>query len=186
MTITSAARIKAFLGIPAGLTFQDTAIGYAANAANGVVLRCLHQSTLALATVQEYPEVYQPGQVAVQLKHVPVVGLVAVTNDDCLLAATDYRLDTDTGDLRLTDDYGGYWSEEREGVEVMYGYGYTSATIPDELTHAADCLGASYWNRVRYAGLDSSNLGGYNVALSAAPMPPEVAAILAKYEDHHR
>jgi len=184
MGITSAARLKAVLGIPAGLTFHDTLLGMVATAADARVLAAIGQGSLAVCTVQEYPLVYDEGQVAVQLRHVPVVGMVAVTNDGALVATSEYRLDTETGDLRLLDGEG-YWSTEREGAAVMYGYGYTEATIPPQLVAAADILGVAMFNRGKHAGLSATSASGYSTTLASTPIPPEVQAILARYEDAH-
>jgi hypothetical protein len=185
MAITSAARIKAFMGIPAGLTYHDTVLGYAATAADAVVLRALDQASLAVLTIQEYPEVFNAGQVSVLLKHAPVAGIVAITNDGAAIGATQYRLDSDVGQVTLMDG-NGYWSQEREGAEVMYGYGYDSTTIPDDIVAAADFLGAFFFNRTKHLGFDSQGASGYSVSLSKAPIPPEVQAILSRYQDVHR
>ena len=185
MGITSASRIKAYLGIPVGLTYHDTVLGYAATAADAVVLRALDQASLAVLTIQEYPRVYNAWQVDVLLRHAPVAGIVAITNDGAEVSATQYRLDADVGQVTLMDGHG-YWSQYREGAQVMYGYGYDSTTIPDDLVAAADVLGAYFFNRTKHLGFDSQGASGYSVSLSKVPIPPEVQAILSRYQDVHR
>ncbi len=185
MSITTTTRVKALLGIPAGITFHDTALGYAVDFANSRVLRALGQATLSVHTVQEYPEVYMAGQAMVQLRRAPVVQLVAVSNDDSLLTTDDYRLDADAGALRLKRG-AGWWSEEREGCAVMYSYGFTSSTLPDEVLGATEAIAAAAFNRRRNAGMNQRQGGGVTYQLSDRDLPPEAMAVLARYEDAHR
>lgn len=186
MSITTTTRVKGALGIPAGVTFHDTAIGYAVDFANGRVLRALGQQQLAVTTTQEYPVVYGAGQESVLLRHTPVVQIVALTNDDSLLTTEDYWLDTeDLGALRLKEG-AGYWSYDRQGVQVLYTWGYTSATVPAELTGAADAIAVSAYNRGKHAGLTQRSAGGYSYQLSDQDLPPDARAVLSCYEDAHR
>lgn len=178
------AGVKPILGIPAGVTFHDSAIGLAVDYANDRLLRALGQSALVATTVQEYPEVYDAGQADVLLGHAPVVSIVAATNYDTAVAATDYRLDTETGKLTLLRE-AGYWSTAREGAMVLYTYGYTSATAPTELLRAAELMCAASFNRGKHAGLKQHAASGYSYTLSDDEMPPEARAILARYEDVH-
>lgn len=186
MSITTTSRVKSVLGIPAGITFHDTALGYAVDFANDRVLRALGQSTLAVNTTQEYPVVYDAGQESVLLRHSPVVQIVALTNDDSLLDDDDYWLDReDLGALRLKKG-GGYWSTERQGVKVLYAWGYTSSTVPAEVTHAADVIAVSSFNRGKHAGFTEREASGYQYKLSDQDLPPDARAVLARYEDVHR
>lgn len=183
MSLVDSARIKAVLGIPAGLTVHDTAVGYAVSFANDRVLRALGQATLAVNTTQEYPRVYQPAQSGVLLKHTPVVSLLAVTNSDTLLASDKYRIDdVEVGLLELTRA-AGYWSEEREGVQVLYTWGYTSSTVPAILVSAAEQIAAAAFNRGRHQGLTHQASSGYAFQLADHDLPPNARAVLARYED---
>lgn len=187
MAIITLDRVKAILQIPAGITFHDTAIGYATDFANGRVLGALGQRTLAVTTVQEYHTVEDAGMDSILLKHSPIVSLVAVTNDGALLVqGTHFRLDEeDIGVLRLMRA-AGYWSTDREGVQVMYAYGYTSATIPAEVVRATELIACSSFNRGKLAGMAQVGAGGYSQQLSDKDLPPEAQAVLARYEDAYR
>ena len=184
MSLTSSTRIKTILGLPAGITFHDTALGYAVDASNAYVLRKLGQSSLAVQTSVEWPEVYGGGQVNLLLKHSPVVGIVALTNGASLLTTADYRLDSALGELRLKGQTN-YWSTDRDGVEVMYGWGYDSTTIPGEIIRAADIIAVASFKRAGRAGLKSESEGGYSWALDDNLIPAEARVILANYVDIH-
>lgn len=184
MSLTSSTRIKTILGIPAGITFHDTAVGYAVDAANAYVLRKLGQSSLAVQTSMEWPEIYGGGQVAFLLKHSPVVGIVALTNGSSLLTTDDYRIDNTIGEVRLKGQTT-YWSTDRDGVQIMYGWGYDSTTLPGELYKAADLIAVDGFNRGSRSGKASESEGGYSYRISDDLIPAAARVILANYVDIH-
>lgn len=184
MGLTSTTRLKSITGLPAGVTFHDAAIGLAVDGANAYVLRKLGQSSLAVTTTVERPDIYGPGQITLQLKHTPIVGIVGITNGGYLLPENGYFLDTETGKLDLTASQ--FWTIERFGVVIQYGWGWTEATAPEELRRAADLIAMSSYNRSRNAGKKSESEGGYRYELSDELIPPEARAILANYVDVHR
>lgn len=183
MALTSTTRIKQITGLPAGVTFHDLAIGLAVDGANAYVLRKLGQSSLAVTTTVERPDIYAAGQVRIQLKHTPVVGIVALTNGGTAVPADQYFLDSETGKIDLSGSQ--FWTIERFGVVIQYGWGWTEATVPEELRRAADLIAMSSYNRSRNAGKKSESEGGYRYELSDELIPPEARAILANYVDIH-
>lgn len=184
MALTSTTRVKQITGLPAGITFHDSAIGLAVDGANAYVLRKLGQSSLAVTTTVERPDIYGAGQVAIQLKHTPVVGVVALTNGNYLVPSDQYYLDSETGKIELAGTV--FWSIERFGVQIQYGWGYTEASVPEELRRAADLIAMASYNRSRNAGKKSESEGGYRYELSEELIPPEARVILANYVDAHR
>lgn len=182
MSITTAARVKTILGLAAGVTFHDTAIGYAVDYANRLVLGKLGQTTLAVTTTTEYPRVYGPGQVEIQLAKLPVVGIGSITNSSSVLTASEYRLD-DIGNIRLTGT--GYWDELRDGCQVTYGHGYDSTTIPADLVRAAELIAVSSFNRAGKVGIKMQSSSGFQVQLDDQEIPAEARAVLSYYEDRH-
>lgn len=183
-SILTTTRLKSLLGIAAGVTFHDTALGYAADAAEDYVKRGLGQSSWSVTTTNEYPEVYDEGQVEVILKHTPVVSIGVVTNGDYAVAAADYRLDTDNGLIRLKGTTG-YWSTDRDGVIVQYGWGYTSSTLPEEVVRAMEIIACADFNTTPKGGMKSMSQSGYSHTLTDADIPPAARAILARYFDVH-
>lgn len=183
MSLVDTARIKAVLGVPAGITVHDTAIGYAVAFANDRVLRAIGQSALAVNTTQEYPRVYSQAQAGVMLKHTPVVSLIAVTNDDSLIPDSQYRMDDANVGLLELLRIAGYWSQEREGVQVFYAWGYDASTVPTELVSAAEQIAASAFNRGRHQGMTGQTVSGYAFQLADTDLPPNARVVLARYED---
>lgn len=184
MSITSITRIKGILGMPAGVTFHDASIGYAVDGANKYVLRKIGQASLAVQTMVEWPVVYNSAQSEIQLRHTPVVGIVAITNWGMPLSASDYRVDNELGHIRLRRQ-SAYWSDSRDGVEVMYGWGYDADTIPNDLKQAADMIAISNFNKGRNSGKKSESEGGYSVTFTDEMIPAEARMILSAYSDAH-
>ncbi len=180
MSLTTTTRVKATLGIPAGVTFHDTSLGYAVDGANKYVLTKLGQSSLAVMTTTEYPEVYGEGQARVMLKHTPVVSVVGVTNGASAIASSDYMVDLELGAIDLLAETN-FWSTRRKGVAVMYAWGYDANTVPGELVRAADLIAVASFNRARHAGLVSESESGYRYDLDENMVPAEARAILANY-----
>ena len=100
-TLLTTTRMKSVLGLAAGVTFYDTSLGYACDGAEDYVLRSIGQSSWAVTTTSEYPEVYDEGQVEVSLRHTPVVSMGVVTNGDYALTTDEYRVDSENGLIRL-------------------------------------------------------------------------------------
>jgi len=183
MPLTSTTRIRSITGLPAGVTFHDAAIGLAVDGANAYVLRKIGQASLAVTTSLEYPPIYGAGQVLIQLKHSPVVGIVALTNGSYAVPSDQYILEAETGEISLKGTV--FWSIERKGVQIQYGWGYDESTVPEELRRAADLIAMSSYNRSRNAGKKSESEGGYRYELSEELIPPEARVILANYVDTH-
>lgn len=182
--ITTTARVKSLLQLAAGVTFYDTAVGAAVDGANAWVLGRLGQRSLAVTTTSEYPDIYGEGQDSVVLRHSPVVSLGALTNNSSALSVDEVVLDADVG--RLTLRGAAYWSVERHSACVQYGWGYTSETLPAEITRAAELIAVASYNRAPHGGVVSRSSTGFQVVLRDEDIPAEARAILAYYEDRHR
>lgn len=184
MAVANVSKVKAALGIPAGITFHDLAITAAVSWSDSYVLGTLGMPSLAVQTATEYPEVYGPTQRTVLLERWPVVSVVAVTNDGSAVAAGDRRLDSSIGKITLAGT--NYWSDAVDGVVVTYTWGWSSATLPDEIAGAADELAATYWNALPVAGLLETSDGERTIKVpspdASCPIPPRVATVLARYQ----
>lgn len=191
MSITSTSRIKSRLGIPAGVTFHDVAIGLAVDYANDVVLRAIGQTTLAAQTYTDYPEVYSPNQIDVQLDHVPVVSIISITNSGLTVQASEYRLDANRGKLRMLQGQIGSrrlmntWSDIPDDVVVTYLAGFTSSTIHGELVGAADLIAADSFQKIKDSGKDRVRNSSFGYDVSKFDIPPAAQRVLNRYEDKH-
>lgn len=184
MSITSTSRVKAILGLAAGVTFHDTAVGAAVDGANAHVLRKLGQASLAVTTTSEYPDVYGEGQDTILLRHAPVAGLGVVTNHECAVSTSDYVLDDEVGKITLRGT--AMWSTERLSTCVQYGWGYTSATVPADVVRATELIAVASFNKGPMGGVSTKSSSGYQIVLRDEDIPAEARALLAYYEDRHR
>ena len=189
MTLITDANLKTVLGIPTGVTFHDGAVTLAVDYANDRVLRAIGQSSLAATTATEYPNVYGHGQFDVDLEHFPVVSVVAVTNGGSAVPVADYRVVDDIGRLRLTQGNIGArgqalasWSAAIDGVVVTYTYGYTSATVPEELRRAALLIAEFSYSRGGLRGRSHMRNRSLTLDLDKIQLPREVLSILSRYE----
>jgi hypothetical protein len=186
-TFATTTRLKSLMGMAAGVTFYDTSLGLVGDFAEDYVARrCgLRSGLVAVITGTEYPEVYGPGQRTVLLKHTPIVAIAAVTNGDYAVPTSERRHDTETGELFLTTT-GAYWSEDVDGVEVHYGYGYaSSADVPIELQRCCDMVAIAAFNKAPRMGIATQSEAGQSYHLDEKDIPAEALAILAAYRDAH-
>lgn len=184
MAVANVSRVKAALGIPAGITFHDLAITAAVSWSDSYVLGKLGLPELAVQTATEYPEVYGSTQRTILLERWPVASVVAVTNGGDAVASGSRRLDSSIGKITLAGE--NYWSDAADGVVVTYTWGWSSATLPDEIAGAADELAATYWNALPLAGLSEQSDGERRIKTpdpdASCPIPPRVATVLARYQ----
>ena len=184
---TTAARIKAHLGIPASVTQHDAKIGYAVDAVDSLVLPLLGLDPLTgSVTVQWYtdridvPDSYED---RVALNHYPVVQVAAVTDDGSLVAATDYYTRTDVGEIVLSGS-ASFWTTGKQMVVVTYQAGF--ATVPGALSLVGDAMGAWVFNQLPKAGFASEKVGDYQydavpTAVAESDLPPLVRRLLAGF-----
>jgi len=192
MSLTTSAKVKAVLGIPAGVTFHDAAISAAISYANDAVLRAIGQPGGLVATTRtDYPDVYSGNQQDIYLDRTPVISIIAVTNSEAVVETADYRLDPYTGMLRMTRGNIGSrrllasWSDVPDDVVVSYLYGYTSATVPAKLVRAATLIAVHSVEQSRHLGKGRVRNSSYGFDVDAFAIPPAAAHILSEFEDVH-
>ncbi len=191
MSIITNAQLKSSLGIPAAITYHDVRIGQVVDGANGYVLGQLGQASLAALTYTDYPEVAAEGLGDIQLKHVPVVSIAAVTNGISAVAVADFRLEADTGLVRLVGvDPNRYrnqefWSTARDGVVITYLAGYTSANIPAQIKTATRMIASSWFNKSTHHGKKAERSSGHRIDLNEFEIPPAAQMILNDFVDVH-
>lgn len=192
MSLTTAARLKTMLGIPAGVTFHDSALEAAADYANGYVLGQIGQPGGLVATTRtDYPSVYTAGQIEIMLSRAPVVSIIAITNGDYAVQAGEYRLNAEDGTLRLLRGNIGSrrllaaWSDLPDDVVVTYLHGYTAATVPADLKRAADLIAVHSYQRSPQLGRERVRNSTFGQTVDSYAIPPDAAMILANYVDVH-
>jgi hypothetical protein len=181
MSLTSTARVKAALGIPSGITFNDTAIGYAVDDANDFVLRAIGYTSLTTQVYVDRPIVVGI-QDSVVLRRHPALSLVGVTNNNGALTTSDYRLDLETSTVRL-ETVDQYWSMLPGEIAIEYVAGWTENTVPKELTRCATMIAAGWFNAGSKAGMKSETFDGARYDVDPLPIPAGAQAILSRYED---
>lgn len=191
MSLSSTSRVKTALGIPAGVTFHDAAILAAVNYANDVVLKALGQPGGLVATTRtDYPNVYTSVQQDILLDRTPVVSIIAVTNYSSAVAAADYRVDLETGMMRLNrgtvDSRVGLlasWSDVPDGVVISYLHGYTDGNVPERYRRCADLIAAHNTEKIRHEGKTKVRNSSYGFTVDQMVIPPAASWILGEIED---
>jgi len=193
MAITTVARLKSRLGIPATVTFHDSSLGLVVDGVNDYLLDKLGQASHAANTFTEYPRVYSEGITDILLQRTPVVSIIAITNGSALVSASSYRVDTEIGLVRLNQGTVGisgirsYWATGPDGVAVTYTAGYTSANTPARLVNCADIIASACFGRARSQGKSEerviSHLTRFDIENA---MPVEARMILNNFVDMHR
>lgn len=191
MALASVDTVKPILQIPAGVTFHDVAIGLVVDAANDYVLAALGQPSLAATTRTDYPAVYTDAQQDVFLDRSPVVSVAAVTNAGQAVAEGDYRLNAETGMLRLLSGSNGRcgtvanWSNVPDDVVVTYLFGYTGDTLPARLTHVATQIAVHTLQQSVNLGKTRVRDSSLGFDVDSLVIPEFAAKVLAEFEDVH-
>jgi len=190
MSLTTLAKVKAAMGIPPGVTFHDSALGEAVSYANDYVLQVIGQSGGLVATTRtDYPDVYNPVQQDIQLSRVPVISVVALTNASTAVDSDDYRVDLETGKVRLSRGTVGTrrlfasWSDVPDDVVITYMHGYTSATVPGKLTGAAQSLAMHKFQSDKMVGQEEVRNSSYRTKADGLEIPASVANVLSEFQD---
>lgn len=188
---TTAARIKAHVGIPAGVTQHDARIGYAVDAVDSILLPLLGLDPITGSVTQQWYsdriDIEGPDEDRVGLAHYPLVAgsIAAVTNDGTALATTDWYTRDKVGEVVLTGD-GSFFAEGKQKVVVTYQAGYPS--VPGALSLAGDAIGAWVFNQLPKAGFESERIGevGYSArgnggGMDESDLPPMIRRLIAGY-----
>lgn len=192
MSLTTSARVKTALGIPAGVTFHDDAITQAVDYANDYVLRAIGQPGGLVGTTRtDYPAVYSDCQQDILLDRAPVISMIAVTNANSAVAASDYRADLETGMVRLNRSTTGgrtivsAWSNVPDDVIISYLHGYTSATVPGTITRCADIIAVHNMQQTVNLGKTRVRNSSFGFDVDQMVVPAAASQILANFEDIH-
>jgi len=181
-SFTTAANVKAVLGIPTGTTRHDALINLHLAGIDQEMLDLVGQTGI---TSQVYSEVYDvpgPGENMIALRHWPATSIAALTDGGSLRAATDYYVDPESQSTVMLSGSGDFFTNGRQQVEITYTAGYSA--IPGDLTMAASLLVAARINQGGIGGLESESASGYSKKAASgadAFLPPAVRSILARY-----
>lgn len=177
-TLTSTARCKRVLGIPAAVTIHDALLDDLVDVGEQSVLAYCGMAALTSTTVTELYDIEAAGTSELRLRGFPVISVASVVASGATLDATQWYIDNRPGIVRLAP-LGYYFPEGRQKVEVTYTFGYASP--PADLQHAATLITVAEFNRARHAGLSSEGMSGYRYSVDDSALPPAALAILARY-----
>lgn len=179
--LTSTARVKRVLGIPAGITLHDEFIGEIADGVDTEILGYTGQAALTLTTLTEFHDIESPGENEIVTRSFPVAGVSYVVSSGSTLSATAYELDNRTGAIRLIAS-GASFDAGRKSVEVRYTCGFADGS-PQRATlaMAASAVAAARFNALRHAGMESEGMGGYRYRLDGDGFPAAARAMLSNF-----
>jgi len=177
-TLTSTARCKRVLGIPAGVTLHDALLDDLVDVGEQMVLAYCGMAALTATSVTEMYDIEAAGTSELRLRGFPVSSVQAVVASGATLQATQWYVDTRPGIVRLSP-LGYFFPVGRQQVSVTYTFGYASP--PADLQHAATLVAVAEFNRARHAGLSSEGMTGYRYSVDDSALPPAALAILARY-----
>lgn len=177
-TLTSTARCKRVLGIPAGVTLHDALLDDLVDVGEQMVLAYCGMAALTATSVTELYDIEAAGTSELRLRGFPVSSVQAVVASGATLQATQWYVDTRPGIVRLSP-LGYFFPVGRQQVSVTYTFGYASP--PADLQHAATLVAVAEFNRARHAGLSSEGMTGYRYSVDDSALPPAALAILARY-----
>lgn len=194
MAVVTAAEVRAYLPTLTG-TGDDTLLGTLAARFDQLAAGYLgfpNQNSGAISIESgTYVEVLDgPGGRELTVNARPVTSVTSVYDDPDL----DY---TDAADLIAADDYTIYgqegrivldydatdanWSEGRRHIKITYVAGYTGATMPNAVKHAA-CMQVAFWYNARvHVGKTKVQTAGQSAEMQTLMLLPEVKEALAPY-----
>jgi hypothetical protein len=175
---TTLANVRAALGVPSGVTRHDARINLYLSGIDAEILGLIGQAGFTSQTYSETYDVDGPRESALPLRHWPVTNVAAVTNDGSAVSLSDVYVDPDSRSTLKLKGSGSFFVEGRQKVQVTYTAGQA---IPGDLTVAATLLVAAKVNAGGHAGLESESSNGYDYKRATSSLPPEVAAVIAKY-----
>lgn len=194
--LTVRATVKEELGIPAEVTQHDSYLTKAIRRASGIVAEYCGQ-TFAQETVTEtfWPD-RAPGfteySTSLLLSRLPVVSIGSLTVDDSVKDASEYRINSKTGELTALSSGGPSTFGVGVSAVVVYTAGYLLLDgLPDGVEDATLMLIRDAWfARARDPRVRSESIPGvasydYWVGQigAAGQLPPDV---LARLEKHRR
>lgn len=177
-TLTSTARCKRVLGIPAGVTMHDALLDDLIDVGEEAVINYCGMAALTSTTVTEIYDIEAAGTSELRLRAFPVISVAAVVAAGSTLGVDQWYVDKRPGIVRLAPS-GYYFPEGRQRVSVTYTFGY--ATPPADLQHAATLITVAEFNRARHAGLRNEGATGYRYSVDTSGLPAAALTILARY-----
>jgi hypothetical protein len=178
----TAARVKSYLGLPAGLTQHDTFLDYLCQSATEYVATRLGLSSgLTVFSYSETLDVEDNGCDRLRLSAYPVVSVTALSDDGSALDSEDFYLHRSARWVILSGS-GAYFSQGKRKVVATYTAGWS--TVPAPVLHALTLTAAFHFNHAPKEGIDSERIGAYSIALAKGetqPLPMTAEVLLAEH-----
>lgn len=169
-SLTTAAAIKDQLGI--NVTTWDSVLATIASGVNAAIENKLGVVFAETTYTNEEYDFDKPSRVMV-LKHAPVISFTQLQyKDDPMDEDSDNWTTIDSGEYKVNLSSGKLVKNTpfERGVQryrVTYSAGYSS--VPDDVTLAADMLGAAIFQNRKSHGVQSETLGQYSRTFTANP-----------------
>lgn len=181
MALTSVSNVKSYLSI--NESTDDTILTTLVSQAEKIILDYLGKN-IESATYTEYHD--GDGTDEVHLKQYPIISVTSlyddverVFNSTTLIAATNYIIYEDEGIIRLFNDESSFAVGKRN-IKVAYTAGY--ASVPGDITLAANKLIAHLFHRRGADGHTQETLGSYSTSYDKSSIPIDVLGILDMYK----
>ena len=179
MALTSRAKIKRAVGIPAGVTQHD---GYIDDIVGGIDQMIFGHIGVPALTQNVYSETLDIEQSShqIRLKNWPLVSVAAITESGSLVAVADYyEIEEGFVNLKTT---GRNWTIGRQTVEITYTAGHADGTFSD-VERVATKWAVGELNSDRHTLLAQEDMGTYKykVAKDDLIMPKAVLQVLQRY-----
>lgn len=184
MSLTTLAKAKAYLKIPTGTTTDDALLTDLVNAACDAITSAISRNILSA----QYADAYNgTGTGTLMLANTPITAVdslaivaplaspLAAQNTTPLLLNVDFTFTQYA--LRL---YRGVFPRGVANVVVAYTAGF--AIVPSDLAHAATKWAAMRYRELERLGHKSKTLQGETVDFDLSELPPDVSAIVNRYQ----
>jgi len=177
--LTTRANVKRALGVPDAVTQHDAYIDILLEVADKTCISYCGMAALTQTTVtEEAYDIPTTWENEFTLRNFPVTAVTAVLVGGTTLTTDSWFFEERSGTIKLKN-YGTFFEQGRQQVEVSYTYGY--ATVPADLAYAATLICISHFNKGRHAGITSEAMGSYRYSIDRDPIPASARAILANY-----
>lgn len=178
--LTSTARVKRRLSIPAAITQHDDAIDDLVGSVDTWLAGQLGCPGFTVASYTDTIDVDRGDVYQVRLSQRPVVAVSSLKDDGDAVTAADYRVHADEGYVSLADD-GSFFTPGRGTVVVTYTAGFSSAHAAwADLQRAATDWCAAEFNRGPDLGLKTHKVGNRTVELGD-DTPRSVREVVARF-----
>lgn len=180
MALTTTANVKSYLAITEST--HDTILGTLVTQAEKMIFSYLGKNIESAV----YTEYYDgDGSDELHVDQYPIISVTSIHNDtervfgsDTLIDSDNYVIYENEGIIRLFNDESSFTIGKRN-IKIIYTAGY--ASVPSDITLAANKLVAHLFNRRGADGHTQETLGSYSTSYDKLGIPQDVKLMLDAY-----